>query len=387
MKGKDLYKVLEVHKGATIEEIKKAYKKLAMKYHPDRNSGNKDAEEKFKEISLAYGILSDEKKRNIYDNYGYEAAMGQYSSSGGGDFSDIFSEIFGGSRSSSGFGGFSDIFDSIFEGGFGGSSRSRKDRAIRGDSLQYNIEISLEEAAKGIKKTVNYHRSINCLECSGKGVKNESDKEVCKNCRGTGRVTISQGFFSVQSTCSKCQGQGVVIKNPCPKCHGNGRMQQERTLEVTIPAGVDTGNKIKISGEGEGGYNGGSYGDLFIVVYVKDHKEFKRKGRNLYKDIKISYLQAVLGATLKINSLFDEEEIKIKSGTQNDDIVVVKNKGMSEVNNSSFKGDLILTIKVEIPKKITNFEREKLVEIAQNNDISVNTEKNGIIEKVKNFFE
>ena len=291
MAKKDFYSVLGVEKSASEDEIKKAYRKLAMKFHPDRNPGDKAAEESFKEAKEAYEILSDAKKRAAYDQYGHagvdpQAAAGAgFGGFSGGNFGDAFGDIFG----------------EIFGGGRG--RQQRADSPFRGSDLRYNLEITLEEAARGTTTKLRIPTTETCEVCHGTGAEKGHDPETCPTCKGAGVVRVSQGFFSVQQTCPQCHGSGKIIKHPCKACHGAGVTKKSKTLEVKIPAGVDTDDRIRLSGEGEAGTNGGPSGDLFVVLHVKEHERFERQGANLYSAVPITFAQAALGAEIKVPTL------------------------------------------------------------------------------------
>ena len=290
MAKKDYYEVLGLQKGASENDIKRAYKRLASKHHPDKNQGSKDAEEKFKEINEAYEVLGDAEKRAAYDQYGH-AAFEQGGGGAGGGFGG-----FGG-----GFGGFEDIFSEMFGGGFGGGGR--RQRVVRGDDLRYDIEITLEEAVKGCKKDIRLSTLAECDTCHGTGAEKDSKVETCPHCHGSGRIRRQQGFFVSESVCPSCHGSGKKIEKPCKSCHGDGRVQKAKNLSVTIPAGVDTGNQLRLSGEGAAGENGAPAGDLYVVIHVRDHEIFERDGSNLYCEVPISFTQAALGGEIEVPTL------------------------------------------------------------------------------------
>ncbi len=342
--SKDLYQILGVSKSAGKDELKKAYRKLAMKYHPDRNPGNKEAETKFKEAKEAYEILNDEQKRQLYDQYGYEAATGQggmgggFHSGGAADFGDIFGSVFG----------------DMFGGGGGGRSRAR-----RGSDLLFNLELSLEEAVNGTQQTIKVPTQVACKACDGSGAKKGSSKKTCATCHGQGQVRMQQGFFSVQQTCPTCQGAGEVIENPCEVCHGQGRVHDTKTLAVKIPAGVDNGDRIRLSGEGEAGEHGAPAGDLFVEVTVKPHKIFTRKGNDLYCEMPVSFVTAALGGELEVPTLSGKGNLKIPAETQTGKLFKISGKGVKSVRSHA-AGNLLVRVVVETPVNLNKEQTELL---------------------------
>jgi molecular chaperone DnaJ len=348
MAKRDYYEVLGVSKTASDDEIKKAYRKMAMKYHPDRNPDNAEAEEKFKECAEAYEILSDNEKRSMYDRMGHNAfeggmGGGGYGSRGGFSAEDIFSQ-----------------FGDIFGGSFGGQ-RSSQQRQRRGSDLRYVLELTLEEAVQGVKKTITFTAPAPCESCDGKGSKNPHDVETCKTCHGAGQVRMQQGFFSVQQTCSTCRGQGKIIKNPCQSCHGSGVSERQQTLEVTIPAGVDNGDRIRLTGKGEAVGDGQS-GDLYVEVVVREHEVFQRDGADLYMDVPVSIADAALGKEIQIPTLDGRVSLKIPEGTQTGKLFRLRGKGVKPVRTSML-GDLLCRIVVETPVNLTTRQRELLKEL------------------------
>jgi molecular chaperone DnaJ len=367
MAKRDYYEVLGVAKTASDDEIKKAYRKLAMKYHPDRNPDNPEAEEKFKEAAEAYEILSDSEKRSMYDRMGHNAFEGGMGGGGGfgGGFSaeDIFSQ-----------------FGDIFGGAFGGGGRQQQ-RARRGSDLRYVLELTLEEAVKGIKKTITFSAPAPCETCSGKGSQNPNDVETCKTCHGAGQVRMQQGFFSVQQTCSTCRGQGKIIKNPCKSCHGSGVADRQQTLEVTIPAGVDNGDRVRLSGKGEAIRDGQS-GDLYVEVVVREHEIFQRDGADLYMDVPVSIADAALGKEIQIPTLDGRVSLKIPEGTQTGKLFRLRGKGVKPVR-TSMQGDLLCRIVIETPVNLTSRQRELLQEL----QASLDGEDSKSSPKKKSFFD
>ena len=352
MAKRDYYEVLGVSKTASDDEIKKAYRKLAMKYHPDRNPDNAEAEEKFKEAAEAYEILSDSEKRSMYDRMGHQAFEGGMGGGGGfgGGFSaeDIFSQ-----------------FGDIFGGAFGGGGRQQQ-RARRGSDLRYVMDLTLEEAVKGVKKTITFTAPAPCEPCDGKGAKDPKDVETCKTCHGAGQVRMQQGFFSVQQTCSTCRGQGKTIKNPCKSCHGSGVADRQQTLEVTIPAGVDNGDRVRLSGKGEAIRDGQS-GDLYVEVQVREHGIFQRDGADLYMDVPVSIADAALGKEIEIPTLDGRVSLKVPEGTQTGKLFRLRGKGVKPVR-TSMTGDLLCRIVVETPVNLTSRQRELLEELQASMD-------------------
>jgi molecular chaperone DnaJ len=375
---RDYYEVLGVSKNASKDEIKKAYKKLAKKYHPDLNRGNKDAEEKFKEVSEAYAVLSDDEKRAKYDRFGHAA----FDPASGG---------FGGFDGSFDFGSFDfgDIFGDIFGDFFGGgraSSRGSQNRPRRGGDLQATVNITLEEAFKGIEKKISVPRLETCPTCHGTGAKPGTGKKACPVCHGKGRVSHSQGFFSITTTCSTCQGTGYIIENPCPDCRGRGRVEKVRNLKVQIPPGIKTGMKLRLPGEGEAGVNGGRAGDLYVVIDILPHRLFQRKGNDLLLKFPIRVTQAILGDKVEVPTLDGKIKLTIPPGTQPGKKFRIKGKGMPILNTSQ-RGDLYVEIQVEIPKNLNTAQKAKIREFAQLCGDEVYPEKTSFIDKIKRWFK
>jgi len=372
MAKKDFYEVLGVNRDASDDDIKKAYRKLAMKYHPDRNPDSKDAEEKFKEGKAAYEILSDSQKRAAYDQYGHagvdpQAGAGGGAGFGGFDFGDIFSDIFGGQR------------------GGGGGGRSN---VYRGSDLRYNMEISLEEAARGCEKQIRIPSHENCDVCHGSGAKPGTQPKTCTTCGGHGQVRMSQGFFSIQQTCPTCHGSGKQITDPCHKCHGVGQVKTHKTLNVKIPAGVDEGDRIRLSGEGEPGQNGGPAGDLFVVTHIKKHSVFERDGMDLHCEMPISFATAALGGEVEIPTLDGMVKVKIAAETQSGKVYRVRGKGVKSVRGHDV-GDLMCHVIVETPVRLTERQKELLREfeaISQGDVAMHNPRANSFMDKLKDFF-
>ncbi len=355
---RDYYEVLGVSKSATEDEIKKAYRGLAKKYHPDMNPGNAEAEVKFKEVNEAYAVLSDSDKRSQYDRFGHSA----------------FEPGAGGGSGFGGFGGFGadfdfgDIFSSFFGGG-GGSGRSRANAPVEGDDIAARVTVTFEEAAFGCKKEVNFARIETCSDCHGKGAEKDSDIEKCSECNGTGRINVRQqtmlGYMQTQRTCPKCSGRGKLIKTPCKNCNGKGRVKINKKLEVNIPSGIDDRQHIILRGQGSAGLNGGPSGDLIIEVRVKEHKIFQREGNNIYCEVPISFAEATLGAEIEVPILGDEvEKFKIPEGTQSGSEFTIKNKGIPDINTKR-KGDLIFKVAVETPRNLNSKQKELLRAFAE----------------------
>lgn len=354
---RDYYEVLGVSKGASDDEIKKAYRVLAKKYHPDMNPGDKEAEAKFKEANEAYAVLSDSDKRAKYDQFGHAA----------------FDPSMGGGSGFGGFGGmdfdFGDIFSSFFGGGGGGSSRSSRNMPIEGDDVMARITISFDEAVFGCKKEISFARVEACPECSATGAAKGTKAETCTTCHGTGRVTVQQqtilGYMQTQRACSACRGTGKIIKTPCKNCNGKGYIKVNKKLEVSIPAGIDSMQRIILRGQGSAGRNGGSAGDLIIEVRVKEHSLFTRERNNIYCDVPISFSEAALGAEIDIPVLGDKtEKYKIPEGTQTGTRFTLKGKGIADINTKR-KGDLVITVVVETPKNLTSEQKKLLTEFSK----------------------
>lgn len=378
---RDYYEILGVQKGASEAEIKKAYRGLVKKYHPDVNPGNKEAEAKFKEVNEAYEVLGDQQKRSAYDNYGHAAfenggagAGGFGGFSGGVDMGDIFESIFGD-------GGFGDIF--------GGGGRRRRNGPRRGADVQTNMHITFEEAMFGVEKEITIPVTHMCETCKGTGAKPGTFAETCKRCGGTGQESFVQQtmFGSMKSvkTCSACHGEGKIIKEPCTDCKGTGNKRVTEKIKITVPKGIDNGQKIRKTGYGEAGEKGGSNGDLFVVIYVQPHKQFIRKENDIYVDVPISFVQAALGDDIEVPTIDGMETYKIKPGTQPDTKAVLKGKGAYNVRRQNYRGDEIITFKVEIPTKLT--ERQKsLLQSFYGNDKKDEHKKEGFFDKVKKTF-
>lgn len=375
MSKRDYYEILGVGKKASSDEIKKAYRKLAMQYHPDRNPGNKEAEGKFKEATEAYEILKDDQKRAAYDSYGHQA-FGQGGHGGGQgfegfDFNDIFSN-------------FSDIF-----GDFGGGRQKQKRSAAqRGSDVRYNLEISLSEAFKGVTEKISFTIPQVCDVCHGSGGANNEKATDCPTCHGSGKIRAQQGFFIVERTCTTCHGSGSVIKNPCKKCSGQGRVNKEKTLSVKIPAGVEEGNRIRLAGEGEAGSRGGQSGDLYVYISIRRHEFFTRKGDDIHFEMPLKFTTAALGGSIEIPTIDGTKaSLKIPEGAQSGDVFRLKSKGMSVINSGGRRGDMYVKINIETPVKLSAKERELLTQLDK---LMVEKEKNpkseSFFKKMSGFF-
>lgn len=377
---RDYYDVLGVSKSADATEIKKAYRKLAMKYHPDKNQGDKEAEEKFKEINEAYEVLSDETKRRNYDQFGHEGVNGQGFGGAGG---------FGGQ----GFGGFDDIFGDIFGdmfgGGFGGG-RPRRRGPERGADIRQRVNISFEEAAFGKKVQVKINRSEECEECNGSGAKPGTSKKTCPTCNGSGQVQSVQrtpfGNIASTRTCSTCNGDGEVIDSPCTKCHGKGSIRKTKTIEVDIPSGIDEGQMIKLGGQGELGSRGGPRGDLYIEVNVNAHPLFTREGYDVYLEMPITFAQATLGDKIQVPTLDGKVEYEIPEGTQTGTVFRLKGKGIPKLR-SNVRGDQYVKVTVEIPKKLNDKQKELVRQFAKECGQEVHQRQKTLSDKIDNFFK
>lgn len=356
---RDYYEVLGVDRNADKDTIKKAYRKMAMKYHPDRNPDNKEAEAKFKEASVAAEALLDEDKRRRYDQYGHAGVDGQAGGFGGfggggfggGGFSDL-GDIFG------------DIFGDFMGGGGGRTRGGSRSRAQAGNDLQMTLAVSFEEAAFGVTKNIEITRLALCSSCHGSGAEGNSKASACDMCHGTGQVRRQQGFFTMASTCPKCQGSGQIISNPCKTCHGNGRVKKKTELEVKIPAGIDRGQRLKLSGEGDSGVYGGPSGDLYVVVDVKPHDFYQRDGHDVYCTIPISFTQAALGAEIEVPTLGGKVSLTIPEGTQAGKKMRLKGKGIQQLGGYGF-GDQIISIHVETPTRLCKEQRELLEKLGK----------------------
>ncbi|MGN7772234.1 molecular chaperone DnaJ [Phyllobacterium sp. 22552] len=369
----DYYETLGVGKGADEKELKSAFRKLAMQFHPDKNPGDANAEHKFKEIGEAYETLKDPQKRAAYDRFGH-AAFENGGMGGGG---------FGGGAS----GGFADIFEDIFGEMMGGGRQRRSGGRERGADLRYNMEITLEEAYAGKTAQIHVPTSITCDECSGSGAKPGTQPVTCGTCSGSGRVRAAQGFFSIERTCPTCHGRGQIIKDPCPKCSGQGRITEERSLSVNIPAGIEDGTRIRLTGEGEAGLRGGPSGDLYIFLSLKPHEFFQRDGADLYCKVPISMTTAALGGQFEVATLDGTQtRVKIPDGTQNAKQFRLKGKGMPVLRQPAM-GDLYIQIAIETPQNLNKKQRELLEEFERVSSQDNSPQSTGFFSRMKDFFE
>lgn len=376
----DYYQALEVDRNADGDTIKKSYRRLAMKYHPDRNPNNKEAEEKFKYCCEAYEVLKDEQKRAAYDRYGHNAFKQNSGMGGGGN---PFGFDFG-----FGTGGFSDIFTDIFSDFMGGNNRARPhSSAKRGDDLQYHLEINLEESFSGIEKEIKFNRKSSCEKCSGMGTKDGSKPSPCPSCHGSGRQRIQRGFFLVEEECTNCHGEGHIIKDACSNCRGKGYVSNQETLKVKIPAGIEDNSRVRLSGKGNSGLRGGPNGDLYVFVSVKKHKLYYREASHLLAEVPISMVTASIGGTVELPAIDGEKlEVKIAAGTDFGTQIRIKNKGMTKLNSNS-RGDLIVQFKVETPKKLTARQKEILSEFQEISDEhNSHPDTKSFLDKVKDLF-
>jgi len=365
---RDYYEVLGVARNASDEEIKKAYRKLALKYHPDRNPGDKQAEERFKELSEAYSVLSDGERRLQYDRFGHAAFEQGGMGAGGFDFTAGFEEVLG------------DLFGEFF-----GTGRGRgRQRVRRGHDLQYRLEVSFEEAARGCEKPIVVPRLVPCDTCGGRGTKPGTQPRTCPQCRGAGQIRFQQGFFSIAKTCGQCNGQGTIIPHPCPDCRGAGVQRREHTLNVKVPAGVDTGSRLKLRGEGESPGPGGQPGDLYILVQVADHQLFRREGLDVVCDVPVSIAQAALGTELQVPTLDGVTKVKIPPGTQSGTAIRLKGRGFPELGGYD-RGDQVVRVVVETPRKLSARQRELLEEFARLSGEEVHPMSKTFFEKVKSM--
>ncbi|MBI1910851.1 MAG: molecular chaperone DnaJ [Deltaproteobacteria bacterium] len=367
MEEKDFYKILGVDRNATDDEIKKAYRKLAHEMHPDKHSGDKDKEEKFKLVNEAYETLKDPEKRAQYDRFGYVGSGPGFRDAGGyggGDFNDLFGEVF-----------------SEFFGG-----QRRRPGPERGADLRYDLQIAFEEAAFGTEKTINIPRTVACGTCSGIGAKPGTYPQTCNTCRGTGQVRFQQGFFAVSRPCSTCGGKGTVIKDPCTECRGTGHIRTQSTLTVKIPAGVDTGSRLRLTGEGEYGERGGPPGDLYIIISVTPHSIFKRENDDIICEVPISFPQAALGAEIDVPTLEGPVKLKIPAGTQSGKVFRIKHKGIASLHTGR-RGDALVIVKVETPTKLSRKQKELLEEFASVSAEDSTPLKKNFFSKVKDIFE
>ena len=391
MAGKrDYYEILGVAKGAGADEIKKSYRKLAVKFHPDKNPGDPTAEEKFKELGEAYDVLSDDTKRAAYDRFGHAAFAGPggggrggggYQGGGFHDPFDIFREVFGASGgNNAGAGG---IFEQFFGGGGGG--RNDREGRQRGSDLRYDLQITIEESAKGVEKEIEVSKLDGCQTCNGTGAEAGSRAVTCPQCSGRGQVVSSRGFFQVSQTCPRCRGTGQVVEKPCRRCGGEGRTEQTSRIKLRIPAGIEDGSRLRSVRNGEAGIRGGAPGDLYVVIHVKEHEVFEREGENLFCEIPAPFTVAALGGELEVPTLGGRANVKIPAGTQSGTVFKLRGKGMP-VLNSSHTGDLMVRVVVEVPTKLNGEQRKKLEEFSALMGEENAPLRQSFFEKAKRFF-
>lgn len=378
---KDYYDLLGVSRDAEASTIKKAYRKLAIKFHPDKNPDDASAEAKFKEIGEAYEVLSDDDKRAAYDRYGHAAFEGGMGGGGGGggfhDASDIFSQVFGGAF---GGGGFEDFF-----GGGGGRSRRRSSKQP-GSDLRYDLDISLEEAAAGCEKELEIEKDVSCNSCGGKGSKSSAGTKTCSTCGGHGAVTRQAGIFVQQTTCPECRGAGEIISDPCDGCRGQGKRQDTTRIKIRIPAGVDSGTRLRSSGNGDAGLRGGPSGDLYVFINIKQHEMFEREGADLYCEVPVPFSTATLGGELEVPTLEGKASIKIPAGTQGGTTFRLRGRGIKDLSYGS-KGDLNVTVHVEVPTKLNTVQKDKLREFSESIGEKNSPMQESFFAKAKKFFD
>jgi molecular chaperone DnaJ len=383
---RDYYEVLEITRAANGDEIKKSYRRLAVKFHPDKNPGDKSSEEKFKELGEAYDVLADEQKRAAYDRFGHQAfAQGGAAARGGGggfhDPFDIFREVFGSGGGGGGGGG--GIFEQFFGGG--GQQRPDRDGKQRGSDLRYDMQIRLEEAAAGCEKEIEVQKLEGCPVCNGTGAESGSRAVSCRDCGGRGPVISSRGFFQVSQTCPRCRGTGQVIERPCVKCNGEGRTESPSRIKLKIPAGIEDGSRLRSVRNGEAGIRGGAPGDLYVVIHIKEHEIFEREDSHLFCEVPVAFTTAALGGELEVPTLEGKAHLKIPAGTQSNTIFKLRNKGMP-VLNSSQRGDLMVRVMVEVPTKLDAEARRKLEEFAALMGDDNSPLHKSFFEKAKEFF-
>ncbi len=373
MSKRDYYEILGVAKNASEADIKKSYRRIAMKHHPDRNPDSKESEDVFKEATEAYEVLADKEKRAAYDQFGHAGVDANGFGAGGGQ--------------GAGFGNFGDIFGDVFGDIFGGARGQGRGGPRRGADLSYTLELTLEEAVKGITKKIHIPTLINCEECSGSGAKKGTSPATCDTCNGVGQVRMQQGFFAVQQACPKCRGRGKVITDPCRSCHGRGRIEKQKTLSVNIPPGVDTGDRIRLSGEGEAGPDGGPAGDVYVQVSVREHNIFHRDGNNLYCEVPISFFDAALGGELEVPTLGGRVKLKVPAETQTGKLFRMRGKGVTPVRGGA-PGDLLCRVVVETPVKLSAEQKDLMEQLQASFEGGEHSpRKSSWFDGVKSFFD
>ena len=382
MAKRDFYEVLGVGRDADEAVLKKAYRKLALENHPDRNPGDGEAEERFKEVSEAYSVLSDAEKRARYDRFGFAGLGGAGAQGGGTDFGDM--------------GGFADIFNDLFGDAFGGGGRRarRASRAQRGADLRYNLEVDLEDVCRGTEATIDIPKMRPCDTCSGLGTREGTRPETCSQCSGSGQQTFQQGFFRVNRPCDLCNGSGEIVRDPCRTCRGNGRVEGDQSLQVKVPPGVENGARLRLSGEGEAGIAGGPSGDLYVVIFVKSHPLFERDGTALHCEVPIPFVQAALGGETDVPTLEGRVSIRVPEGTQSGKTMRLRGKGlpplrprMDDAQLERLRGDLFVRIFVEVPAKLNARQRQLLEEFAEESGTEVSPESHGFLDRLREFFD
>jgi molecular chaperone DnaJ len=384
MSKKDFYELLGVSKSASADELKKAYRKLAMQYHPDKNPGDAAAEAKFKEISEAYDVLKDEQKRAAYDRYGHAAfESGMGGGRGGGGFSGFNNHAGFDARD------FADMFSDLFGADFGGARRGgASQQRTRGSDLQYNIAVTLEEAYHGKQEKIRFKTQVKCDDCEGSGSADGKEMKTCPGCQGSGRMRAQQGFFTIERTCSQCQGMGKIIENPCLSCSGQGRVRKDRTISVNIPAGVEEGTRIRVASEGEMGLRGGPAGDLYIFVSIVPHKFFIREGNDLHCEVPIKMTTAALGGSLEVPVIDGTKaKVTIPEGTQPGQKFRLKGKGMSILQAGTRRGDMYIHVSIEVPVKLDEKQRELLTKLDNSLTQTSQPKSSGFMDRVKDFLD
>jgi len=381
---RDFYEILCVERGVSDGDLKKAYRKLALECHPDRNPGDSEAEERFKEVSEAYAVLSDSEKRARYDRFGHAGLGGAGGGPQGADFGDLgnFGDLF------------NDLFGDIFGGAGGGRAGSRRGRGQRGADLRYNLTIELTDVLEGCEPTIKIPKMNRCESCSGSGAAEGSKPTRCERCGGVGQLAFQQGFFRVNRPCDTCNGAGEVIANPCSKCRGSGRVEGQKTINLKVPPGVEDGARLRVSGEGEAGIAGGPPGDLYVVMVVKDHGLFERDGTDLHLEVPVAFVQAVLGAEIEVPTLDGKVKLQIPEGTQSGRVLRLRGKGLPPLQPRldvaqlhKMRGDLYVRVFVEVPTKLNARQRELLEEFAAQSGHEVSPTTKGFIDKLRDFFD